>query len=229
MLRMSVVKVTTNRGRSHHFGPYYATQRPSPGYEHFPQWTQVTRSGSTKITGIFFDALAYEIQQEFYDIGVIEEDEPGHRASLDAPSLTTVRYGFPNIRIVQDELRHRVMQSTATLDDISHLQVRRVGPRCMGLRISHGDGTIEILGQWDPADLTSISTLYDVSEGPLYGLTFQTTPTRRYFSYMIEITPIVQNSRLSPRTTASPFTQDFACEKNGQVRNSRATNLSRNC
>lgn len=222
-------KVSTNRGRSHHFGPYYATQRTRRGYEEFPQWTQVSSGRPSKITGIIVDALTYNIQQDVFDMGVTEEYEPDHGELLEAPSPTAVRHGFPDIPIVRIELRSTVMQSTATLDDISNLQVRKVGLRCMGLRILHGDGTIEILGQWDPADPTSISTLYDVSEGPLAGLTFQTTPVDKLDSYMSDITPILQNSRVAPQTTASPFTQDFACKRDGQVRNSRATILSRSC
>lgn len=218
MLKLGV-KVSTSHGRSHHFGPYVATQTMQRDEERIYHWVRVNTGRPSKITGIFVDALTYELQQQIFDLGVTEEYEPGNGESFEAPCLTNVRHSFPVIDILKSAPRSAIMQSTASLDNISNLQVRRVGPRCMGLRILHGDGNIEILGQWDPADVTSISSIYDISEGPLAGLSFQATPIDKYDSYISNITPTVQNSPVAPRTPTVPFTQDFAYKGDGQVRN----------
>ena len=60
----------------------------------------------------------------------------------------------------------------ATLANVAKLQVRKVGRRCDGLCIHHGNGLVEVLGKWDPSDGNAIIDIYERSEGPLTTLTF---------------------------------------------------------
>lgn len=162
--------------------------------------------------------MTYEIEKNISDVGVTEECEHQEPPLTENHPLALARHGFPTISIKWSHPYRTIMHSMAKLDDICNLQVRKAGPRCLGLRIVHGDGTIEILGQWDPLDPASISTIYDISEGTLAGLSFQTTPTSRCDRYMSEITPIMQTRPVTHQPTTSPLRQEFLCDGNGQVR-----------
>lgn len=64
--------------------------------------------------------------------------------------------------------------STASLNDVSSLRIRRHNGRCIGLFLRYNDSASEALGQWDPLDQDSISQLYDATDGILMRLNFHT-------------------------------------------------------
>lgn len=56
--------------------------------------------------------------------------------------------------------------------NVRKLQTRRTGPRLTGMSISHYDGSVDILGQWDYSRDSSISEIYDESDGNFTSITF---------------------------------------------------------
>jgi hypothetical protein len=42
----------------------------------------------------------------------------------------------------------------------------------LGLRIEHGDRTVEILGQWDPSEKSEVLQIYDSAQGALKEICF---------------------------------------------------------
>jgi hypothetical protein len=63
--------------------------------------------------------------------------------------------------------------SVGTLSLVQSLRVRRVGLRFMGVSISHYDGSIDVLGQWDDCQSLPISEIYNSSDGVLTSITFR--------------------------------------------------------
>jgi hypothetical protein len=66
-----------------------------------------------------------------------------------------------------------VYLSVGNLSLIQSLRVRRVGPRFTGVSISHDDGSIDVLGQWDDCQKSPISEIYNSSVGVLTSITFR--------------------------------------------------------
>lgn len=152
------------------------------------------------------------------DFGVTEESEAGsiEDPNSSAPALETIRRPRnPMYPGMNDGL----YLSTASLDDISSLQVRKDSHRCLGLRVLHGNGRVEILGQWDPCDTALQSTIFRSSEdGSLEGLVFHMTPKphSNNFRYVHDITPITQ-SWGGPRWRRDSLVRSFTCRNDGQV------------
>ncbi|CAH0053966.1 unnamed protein product [Clonostachys solani] len=66
-----------------------------------------------------------------------------------------------------------VFLSKANLLQLKLLQLQKLGDRCRGLLIHRLDDSIDILGQWDPALASTISTLYHTENGAaLESITF---------------------------------------------------------
>lgn len=141
--------------------------------------------------------------------------------------------------------------STASLNNIATIHVRKKNVPskrksvscCVGLRIVHHDSSIDILGRWDPRDKSSISKLYDASEGFLTRLSFHLTGftkativehiTVEVTSNLWECQPM-DPSLLVPANppdhrwncnpaqypTSSTITRTFDCTRDSQVSNS---------
>lgn len=60
--------------------------------------------------------------------------------------------------------------SHATMTDVRTLDIMMDASRCIGLYVSHLDGSCEVLGQWDPSKASR--EIYNVETGPLRGITF---------------------------------------------------------
>lgn len=76
-----------------------------------------------------------------------------------------------------------VVLSTATLVNTRRLELRRAGERCVGLLVSHYDGSTDALGAWDPADTGGVITIYEASEdGSLEGIAFGITDYQTHYS-----------------------------------------------
>lgn len=68
--------------------------------------------------------------------------------------------------------RHIIL-SRASLADVVCVKSQKAYGRCVGLYIEHGNGVIEVLGQWDPADKGSICDVFeDRNGGTLDAITF---------------------------------------------------------
>jgi hypothetical protein len=63
--------------------------------------------------------------------------------------------------------------SVGTISLIQSFRARRVGPRFIGISISHDDGSIDVLGQWDDCQGSPISEIYNSSDGVLTSITFR--------------------------------------------------------
>lgn len=75
--------------------------------------------------------------------------------------------------------------SKANLCNFKTLKLQRIGPRCTGLLIHRLDDSIDILGQWDPSRVDTITTLHcQDKRAPPDMITFvysdDTNPRRRY-------------------------------------------------
>lgn len=70
------------------------------------------------------------------------------------------------------DLRASALLSSASLSDIVQLQVREKHGQCVGMHLLYSDSTVETLGQWDPIDKTSASTIYDAADGILMRLIY---------------------------------------------------------
>lgn len=62
--------------------------------------------------------------------------------------------------------------SIGNLHRIQSLRVRRVGPRFTGMSIYHDDGSVDVLGQWDFSQSSTISEIYSWSNGVLTSIAF---------------------------------------------------------
>lgn len=65
-----------------------------------------------------------------------------------------------------------VVFSSASLAGVRKLHLRTVDHRCVGLCVHHLDESMDFLGQWDPSDISSITTIYDSLSGPLELISF---------------------------------------------------------
>ncbi len=78
--------------------------------------------------------------------------------------------------------------TTATLSNVKQLCIRKVGDWCSGLCVRHDDGSVEVLGRWDPSDGNAIVNIYDSSrDGPLTTLHFRYSKDNIYKSQIIDI------------------------------------------
>jgi hypothetical protein len=75
--------------------------------------------------------------------------------------------------------------SKASLEGVVCLRTQKSYGRCIGLYVEHGNGTIEVLGQWDPAD--KIYELWeDRSGGKLDAVTFVLSDLDRVIDRLVE-------------------------------------------
>jgi hypothetical protein len=90
----------------------------------------------------------------------------------------SVQEDLPKIPITWNEPTIKIFISTGlflsigTLRAIRRLNVRRVGKRCVGLWIQYTNGGVEILGQWDPSQYSSISEIYSDTKGNIASVSF---------------------------------------------------------
>ena len=154
----------TSAGRSAHFGPQILL-RPwlSDGMLRH-RWEPVSVwDGPTKITGILIEALGEWHPGGHRSFGVVQEP----LASSNDPNAM-LRPTLPEFDVLStgpgDHFDFREsFFSMASLCDVVGIQTRMMGDRVVGMRIVHGDGGSEYLGSWDPVDMPSIRTIYDVS------------------------------------------------------------------
>lgn len=144
-------------GRSHIFGD---CQHLGRNYQ--AHWTRLVRR-SAVITGLHVDSQ--------FGLGVTSKPAPRTAkrtapATIDRPLVLPPLFssGFPVL-------------TKASIMGIRRLRTNRERPHCKGLLIERHDGTVDVLGAWDPANPSGIETIYDeaTQTEPLTGILVRTT------------------------------------------------------
>ena len=152
-----------------------------------------------------------------YDLGVTEE----YRRSVDSRELRPAQTPILDDQgLLPFAAKDDGFVLTACLHDIIHLQVHKDDRWCLGLRITRSDGSVRVLGRWDP-DMAVISTIYQKAcDGPLTGLAFQlehagsqNEPRTR----MRDVIPTTSISKDYPPDGGLLFTRYFLCPGDRQV------------
>ncbi|KAH8177572.1 hypothetical protein LIA77_02654 [Sarocladium implicatum] len=162
-------QLTTNLGRSQHFGRFKLLEDTSTA----GRWAEIGNQPGSFITGLCLDELAPEGHgwQYFGTTTMKAAKCPGlsrTRAHYYLPSEAP----WPLPMWVSPQSGHMLLLSIASFQDVQGLCVCRVGPRCTGLQVLHSDNKIEVLGQWYPDESSSKSVIYHRSEGPLARVAF---------------------------------------------------------
>lgn len=133
-------------------------------------WTCLSQDSGSEIIGIFYDVLPVKSSRGIENIGVTKDRKPGPSlASMPAlPRIPTLHY-IPRIR---GGITTGGYLSIGNLCYIQSLKLRRSGARLTGMSITHDDGDIEILGQWDPSSPSPISEIYNRRDGVLTSIAF---------------------------------------------------------
>lgn len=125
-----------------------------------------------RIIGAFIDPSTSE-PKSFTTIGVTTEPLPSsespvrqQRPMAVSQFVNTDRHSF------QGRNCRTAFMTKAHLLDVEVLKLQRVRGRCVGMFIGRRNGTVDILGQWDPANVDATSTLYERCQGSLNTLTF---------------------------------------------------------
>ena len=166
-------KLTTNLGRSQHFGTWKSLQiEPSDDY----RWTDLGNKPNPFIAGLCFDELADSGSGPYPWLGAtcaISENPRYGNVDVSASFYRTHSIEQPVRNFASSlVLSQGLCFSVASLKDARNLCVCRVGDRCTGLRIIHENSKIEILGQWYPKNVSSTSRIYDSTDGPLATVIF---------------------------------------------------------
>lgn len=155
----------TSAGRSAHFGPqillrpWRSSAMLQYGWEAISSWT-----GPTKITGLLVEALGEWHDGGHRSFGVVQErlESSNDEWWLTRPSVLGINVESPDPGEHFDY--QETFRSTGSLNDVKCIQIRRKADRCVGMRIVHDTGLDDFLGSWDPADVSSISTIYDSAQ-----------------------------------------------------------------
>ena len=77
-----------------------------------------------------------------------------------------------NIPAIDGTIATGLFVSIGTFSYVQRLQIRKVGGRCTGMCIHHSNDTIEVLGQWDPSQYSTISDIYTKDNGIVTSIHF---------------------------------------------------------
>ncbi|KAH8817091.1 hypothetical protein F5884DRAFT_243327 [Xylogone sp. PMI_703] len=164
--RDPTILITTSLNRTCVFGPYLTSViirdcRYS--------WSCLHMDPRSEITGIFYDALSARSHglKIIKNIGITENTKAGTIATpLHLPSIPMLQHMHPTTGAAG-------YLSIGNLYLVKRLEARKVGRRFTGMSIHHEDGSIEILGQWDPSQKSLISEIYNHNHGKLTTLVFR--------------------------------------------------------
>lgn len=175
-------------GRFQYFGAYKLSEQIDiSSWWGDSAWVNLSMGRPAKIHGLAFDVPRYSCNwKTIYGFGVCQDASflPASNEADKPPPLPIHAKGptLPSQNFTNYLRRNKTRYglSTASLNDVSAIYVRKkmikfpTGRVCryVGLQIIHFDSGVEILGQWDPRDKKSISTLYDSREGVLKTLAF---------------------------------------------------------
>lgn len=164
----------------------------SVGWEGIGSW-----NCDAKVTGILVDPFQHLDKWGYHNFGVVEEPlrQVADASEARVPTLEPIE----RVPIYDRSYTlHRL--TTGSLHDVTGLEVRRLGDRCLGLRILHANGSEDCLGSWDPLDAPSITTLYSSRQGPLTALLFHLANGERG-PYVMEILPCVATEDTQQETS----------------------------
>lgn len=144
----------------------------SVGWESIGAW-----DCGAKITGILVGAFQHLDEHGYHNFGVAEEPLR-HVPDASEARVPTLE---PIERIPMNGGSYYPLHrlTIGSLSNITSLEVRRHGSRCLGLRIQHANEREDCLGSWDLLDTHSIATLYGSHQGPLTALLFRLTDGER--------------------------------------------------
>lgn len=155
------MKIGTSSGRFCFFGPGLIALDDD-------YWSTVTGVGSGAVTGIFADAMSFN-RTRLQSIGTSVDRTDNPRAlPTDQPRIPMP----PEVSSMYEYSGTTVFFSSASLVGVRKLHLRTVKHRCVGLCIHYLDESMDFLGQWDPSDISSITTIYDSLGGPLEMISF---------------------------------------------------------
>ncbi|KAB5516970.1 hypothetical protein GE09DRAFT_1159117, partial [Coniochaeta sp. 2T2.1] len=111
----------------------------------------------------------------FRDVGVTEEMDAAYDAA--AADLPCPRFSIgPRLKrnTTVDERHTQPFVTTASLRNVAEIAVQRrhMGPISFGLRITHHNGCVQVLGAWDAEDTESVSTIFTAADGRLKEVVF---------------------------------------------------------
>lgn len=233
-------KVTTSHGRTKHFAPFEDSRQQDAAVN--CRWIRVSSEQVAQIVGIFIDLVKYSRGGSWNIIGFTQNIEQ-HRNDNDSaippiPEVYAATALLPKpFRASPDESRY--ILSTASLNNVSSLRMRRRDGRCIGLFLRYKDSTTETLGQWDPLDQNSISLLYDAADGILMRLNFHTARevlnnlggTRVIMKDItVEVTgsPWEYQAPEEQPAGTDPLAKSFDCYRPKQVSKSKLDRFSQN-
>ena len=123
--------------------------------------------------GIFYDALSIRRCARITNFGISRK--LNHERSLLVSNPPRIAVAHHRPRMGEDEITG-VYFSKGHINHVIELRVQRVGPRVKGMSIYHDDGSIDVLGQWDHIQSSSI---YDRSRGILTSIAFHISGSSR--------------------------------------------------
>lgn len=138
--------------------------------EHQYIQTYLNKESSPDIINIFYNTLLIRSLNKITNIGITQDINLGH--SFIKQELLRIPMAWRRPRILANKVT-RLYLSVRTLSRIQSLRVYRVGPRFMGILISHNNGSINILGQQDNCQSLPISKIYNSSNSVLKSITFR--------------------------------------------------------
>lgn len=155
----------TSKGRTLFFGPHSSLMRANVRY------SNMLNGVVCKVSGIFLDttSMAFDYPISIGAALVVEGYEGYNVPVQEAPvaTLQAVHSPFP------EEILGTTFFTKHNLLYVRNLKVQRSGSRCMGLLIERGDGSIDVLGQWNPMRQNTTTTLYSREMNrPLQSITF---------------------------------------------------------
>jgi hypothetical protein len=153
----------TNRGRIQVFSPVLDIAA-SQFLRRF--WAPLDNDAISPIVSIFYDALRTNGTGDIMTIGVTKDGGNDRLKPIPADVYKPLIPRPNNIRGAHHFL------SLANLVDVNRLDLRRNRERCLGLRIKHSDGLVEILGQWNPVEKLQTLQIYDSAQGALKEICF---------------------------------------------------------
>ncbi|KAH8804581.1 hypothetical protein F5884DRAFT_884180 [Xylogone sp. PMI_703] len=177
------ILVTTSNNRTCLFGPSLpvnVVQTLQYG------WTNVGSDLEFDVIGIFYDVLSKRPAKpdHFANIGITQDPSiGGHRKRQALPKVLLPSY-FPPMRNV---VLTGYCVFIAKFHDVKRIMARKVYARCTRISIHRNDGSIDVLGQWDPSGSTFISEIYNKVDGTLTGISFSFIE-KDGFSHVNEIT-----------------------------------------
>jgi hypothetical protein len=164
----------TSHRRTCIFGPH--VPRVCSQLRHYA-WTNLSKYPGSEVTGIFYDALLVSSRNQITTIGITQVAKPNNGLIVEDIPRIPIPYRMPSM---PGTVSMSSFISIGTFSKVQRLEVYRLGARCAGISIWHDKDTIEVLGQWDPTQPSTISEIYNCHKGPLTSISFRFSISKPY-------------------------------------------------